>query len=472
MRIIKFLFFVPFICSAQINAVLQEWKNDKDLKNASIGFSVLDVKTGSIVSEYNSHVSLVPASTLKIVTTAAALSLLGSGYRYETKLCYTGTFNKESGILNGDLIVVGNGDPSLQSENFVKDSSMITDQWAKIIKEKGIKKINGKIVADASCFERDIPDTWIWADIANYFGAVPCGLSFMDNKFKIIYDSDETGSKAKLTKITPQYYSTLINVSSNVTASGNEDQAIVTGDPFSYVKEIKGKIPPLKKNFEVEAALPDPALLCAERLCTSLLKSGVMCDQKSVCSNYKKNVSVVSRTILHNHYSPTLDNIVFYTNLKSNNHYCESLLRSLGKGSASKGIALVKNFFQKDGLDMSELYMVDASGLSRVNTVTTSFEANLLSHVTKDSVNYKTIIRSLPVAGKSGSMSNIGKNTFIENNMRAKTGYMNRVRAYCGYVTSKSGKDLAFSVIFNNYNCSAKDAKLKIEKFLVALGNL
>jgi D-alanyl-D-alanine carboxypeptidase/D-alanyl-D-alanine-endopeptidase (penicillin-binding protein 4) len=147
-------------------------------------------------------------------------------------------------------------------------------------------------------------------------------------------------------------------------------------------------------------------------------------------------------------------------------------LRSLGKGSASKGIALVKNFFQKDGLDMSELYMVDASGLSRVNTVTTSFEANLLSHVTKDSVNYKTIIRSLPVAGKSGSMSNIGKNTFIENNMRAKTGYMNRVRAYCGYVTSKSGKDMAFSVIFNNYNCSAKDAKLKIEKFLVALGNL
>jgi D-alanyl-D-alanine carboxypeptidase/D-alanyl-D-alanine-endopeptidase (penicillin-binding protein 4) len=136
------------------------------------------------------------------------------------------------------------------------------------------------------------------------------------------------------------------------------------------------------------------------------------------------------------------------------------------------GIDIVSNYWQKKGLDVSELFMVDGSGLSRANTVTTNFQASLLSKIHNDSILFKTFNNSLPVAGKSGSMSNIGKGKLIENNMRAKTGYINRARGYCGYVRSKSGKDLAFSVLFNNYNCSAKEAKVKIEKFLIELGEL
>ncbi|HOZ86213.1 MAG TPA: D-alanyl-D-alanine carboxypeptidase [Bacteroidia bacterium] len=138
------LFFLfPLVCKAQtlipipiaIGTVLEDWKNDKELKNASIGFSVMDAKTSSVLAEYNSHLSLVPASTLKVVTTSAALGLLGKDYRYETKLYYSGTFNKETGVLNGNLVIVGSGDPTLQSENFVKDSSLVTDKWAKILKD-------------------------------------------------------------------------------------------------------------------------------------------------------------------------------------------------------------------------------------------------------------------------------------------------------------------------------------------------
>jgi len=97
--------------------------------------------------------------------------------RYETKLACTGTFDKKTGTLTGDLVIIGSGDPTLQSEYFYKDES-ITDKWAKALAEKGITKITGKIIADGSCFERAIPANWIWGDIGNYFGTSPCGLAF------------------------------------------------------------------------------------------------------------------------------------------------------------------------------------------------------------------------------------------------------------------------------------------------------
>ncbi|MDO9001634.1 MAG: D-alanyl-D-alanine carboxypeptidase/D-alanyl-D-alanine-endopeptidase [Bacteroidota bacterium] len=463
---------MPFSFKAQIPTLVESWKTDKDLKSATLSFCVIDAQSGEIVSELNSHQFVIPASTQKVITTGAILGTLGPNYKYSTKLFYTGSLNKETGILSGDLIIYGSGDPTLQSEYFTKDTNQITDKWAQILKEKGIKEIKGKIIGDASYFERIIPGNWIWADINNYFGAAPCGLSYNDNKFKILYNSKENGTKAIVSKTIPAYCNTTICINSNVISKGTEDEAFVYGDPYSYTKEVSGKIPPNKTNFEVEATLPDPALLCAEKLFTSLSKIGIKCNQHLIESNYKRSDSVISKQLLYTHYSPSLDKIIYHTNLKSNNLYCETLLRTLGKGSMSSGINAVESYWQKKGLDVSELFMVDGSGLSRANTVTTSFQSNLLTTVFNDSALYKIFNSSLPVAGKSGSMSNIGKGKLIENNMRAKTGYINRARGYCGYVKSKSGKDLAFSVLFNNYNCSAKEAKNKIEKFLIAVGEL
>jgi D-alanyl-D-alanine carboxypeptidase/D-alanyl-D-alanine-endopeptidase (penicillin-binding protein 4) len=463
---------LPLCFKAQIATVVDSWKADKDLKNATISFCVLDAKTGAVLNELNSHQYVIPASTLKVITTAAALGTLGSNFRYSTKIYHTGNFNKETGIINGDLIIYGSGDPTLQSEYFTKDTNQITDKWAQILKEKGIKEVKGKIIGDASCFDRAIPGNWIWADISNYFGAAPCGLSYNDNKFKIIFNSKEIGSKAIVDRTIPAYCNSTICINSNVISMGTEDDAFVFGDPYSFTKDVSGKIPPNKTNFEVEAALPDPALMCAEKLFTSLSKLGIKCNPKTIESNYKRSDSVITKQLLYTHFSPTLDKIVYHTNLHSNNLYCETLLRSIGKGSMYAGIDIVSNYWQKKGLDVSELFMVDGSGLSRANTVTTNFQASLLSKIHNDSILFKPFNNSLPVAGKSGSMSNIGKGKLIENNMRAKTGYINRARGYCGYVRSKSGKDLAFSVLFNNYNCSAKEAKVKIEKFLIELGEL
>jgi len=463
---------VPWFANAQLNTFIEEWKNDKDLKHSSIGFCVMNAATSEIISEYNSRQLLVPASTLKIVTTSAALNLLGAGYRYETKIYYTGDFNKTTGVLNGDLIIVGSGDPTLQSDNFEKENNLVTDKWANYLKEKGLTEIKGKIIGDASCFERTIPSNWIWEDISNYFGAVPCGLSYKDNKFKVYFSTKENGSEADITGYSPAYLSNTIALTSWVIAKGNEDQAYAYGDPFSFAKEIRGTLPPNKTNYEIEVALPDPALLCAEHLYASLHALGIKCNAASIQSNYKKPQEQASRTLIYTHYSPTLDKIIYFTNIRSNNHYCETLLRTIGKGNSNAGLKTVKKYWAQRGLDSNQIYMDDASGLGRINGITTHYQAALLSKVFKDSSAYKIFHLSLPVAGKQGSMSSLGKGKFIENNMRAKTGYITRARAYCGYVKTRSGKELAFSLIFNNYNCSAREARLKMEKFLVALGEL
>lgn len=461
--------FLTLCASAQLSRIAAQWKTDKDLSGATYAYCVADVKSGQLLEELDSEKLMIPASTLKVVTTIAALNLLGPAYRYETRLHYAGTFDKSTGTLTGDLVIAGSGDPSLQSEYFGKES--VTDTWAKALQKAGLKKITGNIVADASCFEREVPGDWIWADIGNYFGAVPCGVSFMDNKFKIVFNSGADGTKASLQKTWPNYTSEKYTLSSSVTAHGSEDEAYVYGDPFAFKKDIRGTIPPNKTGYEVEAALPDPALLCAEMLQASLEKNGVRCSGKAQ-SNYEKNRAHYDKKAVYTHFSPTLEKLVYHTNQKSNNLYCQSLLMTLGNGKAATGIQVVKTFCKDRGLNPDEVFMSDGCGLSRANLVTTSLLTRLLVKQAKDSLRYELIRLSFPAAGKSGSMANIGRGTFIEDNMHAKTGYIQRARAYSGYVRSRSGKQLAFAVILNNYNCSAREAKLKLEKFLVELGEL
>jgi D-alanyl-D-alanine carboxypeptidase/D-alanyl-D-alanine-endopeptidase (penicillin-binding protein 4) len=478
MRILFFL-LIPFLSFSQtvtIEQVVDTWKTDKVLCNSTFAYCVLDAETGEVVKEYNSHISVIPASTLKVVTTTAALGILGKFYRYDTRIYFTGSFDKATGVLNGDIIIRGSGDPTLNSELFLnkKDTTDITYKWAEVLAKKGLKEVKGKIIGDASCYGQHIPANWIWGDISNYFGVAPCGLSFNDNLYSIIFESKETGSKANIIDIRPKYRNIILDHDDDVKAAGKEDDAYVTGDPFGNKKRVTGTIPPNKKELEVRAALPDPALLCAEFLETSLNKIGIITPSLCAKSNYDdENPDIKKEKLLmHTNYSSALEKIVFYTNLTSNNLFCETLLKTVGKGSDYAGIDKTKEYWKNKGLDVSELYMVDGNGLSRANTITTSFEANLLYKMYHDSVLFKPFYNSLPQAGLSGSMKSIGKGTFIEKNMRAKTGYINRARGYCGYVKTKAGKDLTFSVLFNNYNCNPTDMKVKIETFLVALADL
>lgn len=454
----------------QLDAIVNEYKKDKSLENASISYCLLNAQTSELISEYNSKQFLIPASTLKIITTTSALALLGKNFRYETQIAYQGSFDSVNGILNGDIIIVGSGDPTLNSEYFIstKNKISICEEWAKKIKSSGIKKINGKIIADISCFENNLPDNWIWGDIGNYFGSSVNGLSYKDNKIKLYFATGEkNGDSTKIIKSIP--FNPQLTIINKVKTGGNTDNSVAYGTINEYKRTLIGYLPANKSNYEVEISIPDPAWQCIYELNQALFNEGITVSNKLLVSDEK----IKSDKLLFIHQSPVLTEIIHQTNLHSNNLFAESLLKTIalkktGYGSLKEGIKIINEFWEQRGLNTNELFMTDGSGLSRSNTVTTSFLAKLLSKTYKDNNLYEYINSSFPIAGKNGSLANLCKNSFAENNLRAKSGYINRARGYTGYLKTKSGKELCFAVLFNNYNCSATEAKQKIEKLLIA----
>lgn len=475
------IFPLSLYTQSSVESVLELYKKDKDLKHATYSFCVQDAETGKILKEYNSEIALIPASTMKILTTSAALGILGEDFTYKTKFYYSYVTDSATGKNYSNLLIKGSGDPSFNSSYFNDNDSLFLNGMVLKLKKNGLKKITGNIQIDISLFDNGIPSTWIWGDIGNYFGAGANGLSYKDNKFSVFYNSGATNSEAVMQNITPRYFSKKIIIKeSKVIASGSEDDAFVFGDPDSYDRKIKGTIPPNKKNYEVEAQMPEPPLFFGNELLSCLKKNELVSPNSiayyTIATLYKS--PKIKDELVYTYESPKIEQIVYYTNIKSNNHYAESLLKTIGafktgkQGTTENGIRAVENYWEERGVDLSGLHMVDGSGLSRANTITTKIQATILSKIYRDSLLYPSFNSCLPIAGKNGSMTSLCKGTFAENNMRAKTGYINRARGYCGYVKTKEGKELAFSVLFNNYDCSPKEMKLKIEKFLVTLVDL
>lgn len=465
---------------SKLNAEIELLKKDKALQHASWSVCVMNTKKDSILAEYNSTSSLVPASTLKIVTTGAALSMLGSDFKFETKLQYDGTFDSINGKIKGNLYILGGGDPTLQSSYFrdKKDSLTVVEKWAYALKAKGIKQIDGAVIADASIFEDNmVPAQWIWGDMGNYFGAGANGLSYHDNMYTVFYNSGELGSKTSIVKISPSISN--LQFVNTVTAGGSGDNAVIYGSPYSNYRFAEGTIPANKSNYEVDGSIPDPSLFCAQELNAALKKAGISVSEKPTTVKIQKDNSeyaAANRRTLYTHYSPSLDKIVYYTNLKSNNMYAEHLMKYIafkktGVGSTADGVKIISNFWKEKGVDIGGLTMNDGCGLARANVITTKTQTQILRVLSKEK-NFNAFYNSLPIAGKSGSLGGLCEGTIAENNLRAKSGYITGARGYCGYVKNKKGELLCFSVLANNYECSPTEMKRKLEKILVAIAEM
>ena len=465
-NILIIVLFFSLSGNSQISELVKAWQADPNLKFASIAFSVRDVSTGEIISELQSKQVLIPASTQKIFCTAAVLNKFGNDYRFETRIAHTGSIDA-AGVLKGDVLIIGSGDPSLQSASFYNQK--LAERWALELQKKGITQIDGAVIGDASAFERSTPATWLYEDVSNYFGAGVCALNYADNKFFIYLQSGPEGTAVKVKSTAPNYLHQNYELQCNVVASGKRDEAYVYGDPTQVKRQIQGNIPANKTSYEIEAALPDPALLCAEHFFTALQKLGIKVKQKAK-SRYQK-VKEEQTTVLYRHYSPPLEQLIAIANQNSNNQYTEAFRYLLGNGDAAQGLSEIKSYCSKLKLDTAALFLEDACGLSRLNLCSADAQCNFLYQQKKTSLG-KVFFNSLSVAGKSGSLSSIGKGTSLEGNLTGKSGYITRARAYCGYLTTKSGKNLCFSIIINNFSCSGKAIKPSFESFFKALYDL
>ena len=450
---------------------LIKWTADSDLKNASIGFKAIQLNTGKVIAAYNSQQALIPASNLKLLTTAAAIETFEPNKKLETKLLYSGKI--ENGILKGDLIIKGGGDPTLGSKYNKNDVFL---QWVKDIKELGIKSIEGRIVSDASSFpDYDIPRTWIWEDIGNYYGSGVSALSFIDNSFKISFSSPNQAQKAtEVIKITPEIPN--LKIENKVLSSNSKsDNAYIFGGPYNFNKKAEGTIPKSRKSFSIKGSLPDPALQVAFMFRNKLISSGISVKEGySTIRNLKlEGKELPDSNILLSTYSGLeMHIIVYYINRNSVNLYAEHLhrllgLEKLGMANVNSGNESIMDFLENKNLPVSGVNLMDGSGMSRFNTVTTDLMTALLIEM-KKSKRSQYFINSLAVSGESGTFKNFLNYPSTKGKVIGKSGYMERVRSYSGYINTDDST-VAFSIIVNNYSCSASFMKKKIELLLLEL---
>tara|TARA_B100000809_G_scaffold1312_1_gene1503 strand:- start:3248 stop:4711 length:1464 start_codon:yes stop_codon:yes gene_type:complete len=465
--------------SKEVRLAIQKMAAEKDLKNASISFYAYDLDSNSVVAGLGANKSLVPASTMKLITTATALELLGPEKRFSTSIKYSGEIDSNC-VLNGDIYIVGGGDPCLGSERFSEHYGNFINKWAIEIIKLGIDSINGRVIGDASVFsEQMIPSTWIWSDLGNYYGAGPCGLSIYENKCKLELKSGKRGDSTEITCVYPY----IPNLDFNNHVKGmitHKDQSYIFGGPYQENRSIEGGIPVNSEKFMVKGSIPDPSYLAAFQLEMELRGLGIILSKPSTTIRKlkidNKGSQKIKKHTVTTKYSPKLIDIIKLTNFYSINLYAEHLTNQIGRfkyksGDTGSGSQATTLFWKGNDLDVNGMYVYDGSGLSRFNSITAKHLVGVLKHMNQ-SKNKKLFIKSLPVAGKSGTMRNIGKGTAASGKVRAKSGTMTRIKSYAGYITTKNKSNIAFALIVNNFNCTSFEMKKKIEKIMIKIAEI
>jgi D-alanyl-D-alanine carboxypeptidase/D-alanyl-D-alanine-endopeptidase (penicillin-binding protein 4) len=416
---------------------------DSSWDHASASAYAVNTETGEVVMDESSEKSLMPASCIKTITTAAALQILGPEMRFQTDLEYDGVLDN-SGTLHGNLYIRGGGDPCLGSDR-IKGSLSWEKQiesWVNAVQKLGVKKIEGEVVADATLWEKALaPPSWLWEDLGNYYGAGACALSFHENSYTLTFKPGlEVGDK---TTISDQDLKiATLTVENEVTTGpvGSGDNACIYGSEYSTIQYVRGTIPAGVEKFSIRGSIPDPASLCGNLLSKAL-------EAKGISIQHEKRGDG-KRNVFHTTFSPMVKEIVFWTNQKSINLFAEHLLKKMGEvvfkeGSTKAGIKAVTNFWRSKKIDLEGFNMADGSGLSRKNLVTAKQFVSILSQI-KETVSFPDFMQSLPEESE---------------HVKAKSGGMSLVKGYVGYAD-----DVVFAILVNQ--CLDPELSKKMKSFL------
>ncbi len=432
--------------STRLQNAYQKFENDPQLVNAISSLYVINASTGEVVFDKNSTVGLATASTLKIITSATAYELLGRDFRYETKFGYIGKIKNKS--LQGNFYIKPSGDPTLGSWRWKSTSdTAILSTLLSSIKTLNITHFNAITIDDKGSDSETIPDGWIWQDIGNYYGAGATGFNWHENQFDVVLKSGkEIGDPVTIVKTNPKSYAPLYCVATSA-AKGTGDRSYVYYPLLETKAVVRGTIPLNENAFAISASDPAP-----QKTFTSLFMENL--TSKLKLTQIHSESASPDTTIIYTHDSPSLDSIVYWFLKKSINLYGEALAKTLayqktGFGETDRGVEIIRNFWKEKGIAPTELNMVDGSGLSPLNRVTTHAQVMVLKYA------------------RSQSWFDGYYNAFPEyNGMKMKSGTISDVKGFCGYQKSKDGNDYIFSFLVNNYNGSTSSLVQKMYKVL------
>lgn len=469
------------LAGAQTPAPVKRLLQAPYMRGASFSLIVKDVQDGKTVCSYDTDRLQSPASVLKTVATATALEILGEDYRYPTTLEYDGTL--ENGTLKGNLYIKGSGDPSLGSSHFAPDQNEFLSAWIAALQKAGIRRITGSIISDESIFDTEGASVkWLREDMGNYYAPGSYGLSVFDNMYKLSLQTGAVGSVPVLKGTEPNI--PFIRFKNYLkTASVSSDSAYIIGAPLDDVRYLYGVLPANRETYVLKGDIPDPALYLAHYLTDRLRQIGIQVDGAPSCYrieaeenrwNKKERKEIVTT------YSPTLREIASVCNHVSHNLYADALVKTIGLqykprkneviSSFGRGVQVVKEYWEKKGLDVFSLRMNDGSGLAPADKVSAGFMGELLAYMATESAVSEAFIASLPQAGIEGSVRNFLKGSKLQGKARLKSGGITGVRSYAGYIT-EDGKTYVIAIFSNNYSCPMNRMTGALEKLLLQLFN-
>ncbi len=478
MKVVSFLLFCllsfPFSASSgfaagaeksilkqEILAVIQNYDKKKrklSLKNYS--FLLWNLGEDAPLVSLNENTPLIPASNAKIATTIAALKLLGLDYRFSTKFYYDGEI--KDGILYGSLYVQGGGDPSITAETM----------WliAKRIRNLGIHTITGNIYGDDSFFDKQVkPREWNKRERNKPFLALISALSFNYNSIEIRVSPDKEG-KEVLVSTQPSAPAVRVRNFLEIKRKRRAFRIASQQTQREILLTLRGTLRRHDAGRTYYQTVRFPALFFLTSLRQSLKEVGVSLEGDIAL----KHVPAAAKP-LHEHKSKPIALIIRDLNKFSSNFIANHLIKTIaaektGKpGSFAKGVAIVKDFLTKQGLATESIVIQDGSGLSMKNRMTTRFLVDALRYAYHDLSIFPEVLSSLSIMGVDGSVRKWMVDDKIRGKIRVKTGTLSHAVSLSGYMQAGHGKLLAFSMIFNNFNCCVYNVREVEKEVLLAI---
>lgn len=435
--------------------------------HSSYSIVVRNIKTGETLISQNGEKAMISASLMKLVTTAAALEQLGPDFHYSTRFYVSGPV--ENGILQGNLIIEGSGDPTLGSKYFEDNHpDLVLQQVAGFLKKEGITGITGKILIDENCFDPfRFPSKRLWEDMGNYYGAPPAGLSWRDNTFELVLQSPaRVGETCKVISMSPPQNN--ISFKSYVrSASHNKDSAYIYGVPGQYHWQIRGSIPAGRKSFTVKGALPNPGLTFGHEIRELMGQNNCILVESIKQDDWRNNSRIIE--VIN---SPSLKEIIRKTNQKSINLFADHLLLSIGlerddslTSVWDRGLLETEQFW-RDKTENAYLSIEDGSGLSPLNKISSSFLVGMLEYLYQENRQYPGFKESLSRNGYSGTLKYMWHNPLLLGKIYGKSGSMKDILGYAGYYFPNEAEAFAFAIILNHHGLETDEAKDVVEQYM------
>ena len=436
--------------------------NDPNFNNAEWGVVIQSLKTGEYFYKRNSNKLFMPASNLKLFTTAAGLLLLGPEYRFSTNVFTKGKI--DGSVLQGNLIIQGRGDPTISGRFYDNDMFSVYKNWADSLTNIGIDEITGNIIGDDNLFDDvGLGTGWAWDYESYWFAAPSSAISFNDNCVDVSVFVNKNNESAQV-EITPDTKYTIILNKVKVVPDDSVSSIDVYREPGTNVITVFGAINEKADTINTFATVNNPTQYSMVVLKDELEQEGIKIDGYPIdVDDLAKPIDYQKAKKIFTQYSPSLKEIIKVINKNSQNLYAEQLLKTIGLerfgfGTTENGVKAEDGLLKNMGINPNNMDIIDGSGLSRLNLVTPKQIVSLLSFMYKSKY-YIPFFNSLPIAGIDGTLGDRMQNSAATGKIRAKTGFLEGVRSLSGYAFTADNEPVAFSIIVNNFNVPVKLAE-------------